>query len=215
MAMPAAAAVDTAAWMQPRGCSHAAERIHSAAMDIPGADDETLMQAYGAGNMAAFDTLYARHRAGLYRYILRSTRNPQQADDIFQETWSRVIHARSRWEPRARFTTWLLQIAHNLIIDAHRRQPAHASPQETETALAALAVAEHEQPEQQLSDFQMRRRLQLAIEQLPDEQRHAILLRLEHDLSLDEIANVTGAPRETVKSRLRYATQHIRKALSP
>src|SRR3546814_3903352 len=79
----------------PGGCASAAERIHSAAMDIPGADDETLMQAYGAGNLAASDALYARHRAGLYRYILRSTRNPHQADDIFQETWSRVIDARS------------------------------------------------------------------------------------------------------------------------
>jgi len=195
-------------------CAGAAEGIHSAAMDIPGADDETLMQAYGAGNLAAFDALYARHRAGLYRYILRSTRNPHQADDIFQETWSRVIDARARWQPRARFTTWLLQIAHNLIVDAYRRQPAQAGPQETEAALATLAAAEHEQPEQQLSDFQTRRRLQLAIESLPDEQRHAILLRLEHDLSLEDIADITGAPRETVKSRLRYATQRIREALN-
>lgn len=183
-------------------------------MDMPGADDETLMQAYGAGNLAAFDALYARHRAGLYRYILRSTRNPHQADDIFQETWSRVIDARARWQPRAKFTTWLLRIAHNLIIDAYRRRPPQVGLQETEAALATLAAAQHEQPEQQVSDFQTRRRLQLAIEQLPDEQRHAILLRLEHDLSLEEIADVTGAPRETVKSRLRYATQHIRKALS-
>lgn len=183
-------------------------------MNIPGADDESLMQAYGAGNLAAFEALYARHRAGLYRYILRSVRNTHQADDLFQETWSRVVDARARWQPRAKFTTWLLQIAHNLIIDAYRRQPAAASLADSEAALAALAGAEHEQPEQQLSDFQTRRRLQMAIEQLPDEQRHAILLRLEHDLSLEEIADVTGAPRETVKSRLRYATQHIRKALS-
>ncbi|HYG43427.1 MAG TPA: RNA polymerase sigma factor [Bordetella sp.] len=201
------------AGLAPGGCASAAEQIHSAAMDIPGSDDETLMQAYGAGNLAAFDALYARHRAGLYRYILRSTRNPHQADDIFQETWSRVIDARARWQARARFTTWLLQIAHNLIIDAYRRQPTQADPQETDAVLATLAAAEHEQPEQRLSDFQTRRRLQLAIEKLPDEQRHAILLRLEHDLSLDEIADVTGAPRETVKSRLRYATQRIREEL--
>jgi len=191
----------------------AAKRINSPAMDTSGADDETLMQAYGAGDLSAFEALYARHRAGLYRYLLRSTRNPNTADDLFQETWSRVVDARARWQPRAKFTTWLLQIAHNLAVDTHRRQPMHASPEETEAALATLAANEHEQPERQLSDFQMRRRLQLAIERLPDEQRHAILLRLEHDLSLDEIADVTGAPRETVKSRLRYATQRIREEL--
>ena len=190
-----------------------AKRINSAAMDISGADDETLMQAYGAGDLSAFEALYARHRAALYRYLLRSTRNPHLADDLFQETWSRVVDARARWQPRAKFLTWLLHIAHHLAIDAYRRQPAQASPEETETVLSTLATAEHEQPEYQLSDFQTRRRLQLAIERLPDEQRHAILLRLEHDLSLDEIADVTGTPRETVKSRIRYATQRIREEL--
>ena len=188
-----------------------AKRINSAAMDTSGADDETLMQAYGAGDLSAFEALYARHRAALYRYLLRSTRNPHVADDLFQETWSRVVDARARWQPRAKFLTWLLHIAHHLAIDAYRRQPAQAGPEETETVLATLAA--HAQPEQQLSDFQMRRRLQLAIERLPDEQRHAILLRLEHDLSMDEIAEVTGAPRETVKSRIRYATQRIREEL--
>ena len=183
-------------------------------MDIDGATDETLMQAYGAGDLAAFETLYARHRGGLYRYLLRSTRNPHLADDLFQETWSRVVDARARWQPRAKFTTWLLKIAHNLAIDAHRRQPHQAGPDETDTVLAALPAAQHEQPEQQLSDFQQRRQLQLAIERLPDAQRHAMLLRLEHDLSLEEIAEITNTPRETVKTRLRYATQRIREELN-
>ncbi|WP_250647519.1 sigma-70 family RNA polymerase sigma factor [Bordetella pertussis] len=68
--------------------------------------------------------------------------------------------------------------------------------------------------EARLSEFQQRRRLQLAIERLPDEQRLAMLLRLEHDLDVEEIAQVTGVSRETVKSRLRYATRRIREELS-
>ncbi|WP_262339344.1 RNA polymerase sigma factor, partial [Bordetella pertussis] len=199
----------------PAACAIAAEAIHCAAMDTASAADEALMLAYGAeGDMDAFDALYARHRAGLYRYILRSARNAAQADDIFQETWSRVIDARARYRPQARFTTWLLQIAHNLLVDAHRRQPAPVAPEQAEAALASVPAAEHEQPEARLSEFQQRRRLQLAIERLPDEQRLAMLLRLEHDLDVEEIAQVTGVSRETVKSRLRYATRRIREELS-
>jgi len=182
--------------------------------DTSRTDDESLMLAYGAkGDTAAFDTLYARHRAGLYRYLLRGARNPQLADDLFQETWSRVIDARARYQPQARFSTWLLQIAHNLLVDSYRRQPARAMADDADAVLAALPAPEHEQPEQQLSQFQARRGLQRAIEQLPDEQRQALLLRWEHELSLEAIAQVTGAPRETVKSRLRYAIGRIRHAL--
>ena len=72
----------------------------------------------------------------------------------------------------------------------------------------------HEQPDHALSEFERRRNLQRAIEQLPDEQRTAVLLRLEHELSLEEIAEVTGAGRETVKSRLRYAMNRLREVLA-
>ncbi|WP_144638409.1 RNA polymerase sigma factor [Bordetella genomosp. 13] len=183
-------------------------------MDIARADDESLMLAYGAeGDTAAFDALYARHRAGLYRYLLRGTRNPQTADDLFQETWSRVIDARARYRPEARFSTWLLQIAHNLVVDSYRRQPARATVDDAEDVLAAMPAPEHEQPEQQVSQFQARRSLQRAIEQLPDEQRQALLLKWEQDLSVEDIAQITGTPRETVKSRLRYAIGRVRAAL--
>ncbi|ARP94795.1 RNA polymerase sigma factor [Bordetella genomosp. 13] len=184
-------------------------------MDDPsGADDESLMQAYGArGDTVAFDTLYARHRARLYRYLLRGIGNPQQADDLFQETWSRVIDARARYRPEARFTTWLLQIAHNLLVDAYRRQPGRKTVDDAEAVLAQLPAAEHEQPEQQLSQFQARRSLQSAIERLPDEQRLALLMKWEHDLSVEDIAQATGTARETVKSRLRYAIRRIRDEL--
>ena len=195
-------------------CAGFHPEIHCPAMDTTHADDESLMLAYGArGDTAAFDTLYARHRAGLYRYLLRGTRNAQVADDLFQETWSRVIDARARYRPEARFSTWLLQIAHNLVVDFYRRQPSRATVDDADEVLAALPAPEHEQPEQQVSQFQARRGLQRAIEQLPDEQRQALLLKWEHDLSVEDIAQITGAPRETVKSRLRYAVGRIRDAL--
>jgi RNA polymerase sigma-70 factor (ECF subfamily) len=183
-------------------------------MDAAVDHDAMLMLAYARGDLAAFEALYARHRGMLYRFLLRSVRDPHRTDELFQETWSRVIGARARYQPQAKFSTWLLQIAHNLMIDSARRQRPMAGGDEAEIALASLAMPEREQPEHALSEFERRRGLQRAIEQLPEEQRIAVLLRLEQELSLEEIAAVTGAGRETVKSRLRYAMTRLREVLS-
>ncbi|BDU22287.1 Ecf-type RNA polymerase sigma factor [Dyella sp. GSA-30] len=184
------------------------------AMDVAVDEDATLMLAYAQGDVAAFEALYARHRAKLFGFLLRAARDRSTAEELFQDTWSRVIAARVRYQAQAKFSTWLLQIAHNLLIDSYRRKRPLAEGEEAELALARHEIPEHEQPEHALSDFEHRRRLQLAIEQLPDEQRTAVLLRLENDLSLEEIAQITGAGRETVKSRLRYAMNRLREQLA-
>ena len=168
------------------------------------------MLAYAGGDLLAFEMLYRRHRGMLYRFLLRNLRQRADADELFQETWSRLIAARERYRPDAKFSTWLLQIAHNLMIDSFRRQRPQASSEETETVLRNLDAPESEQPERALSEFEQRRRLQLALEELPEEQRVAFLLRIESGLGLDEIGEITGAGRETVKSRLRYALARIR-----
>ncbi|KRE87101.1 RNA polymerase subunit sigma [Rhodanobacter sp. Soil772] len=185
-------------------------------MDAAVDPDAMLMLAYARGDLAAFEALYVRHRGMLYRFLLRSVRDPHRTDELFQETWSRVISARTRYQPQpqAKFSTWLLQIAHNLMIDSVRRQRPMADGDEADTALANVATPERDQPDHALSEFERRRSLQRAIEQLPDEQRTAVLLRLEQELSLEEIAAVTGAGRETVKSRLRYAMTRLREVLS-
>ncbi len=177
-----------------------------------GADktDEELMLAYAGGDLLAFEALYRRHRGTLYRFLLRALRHRADADELFQETWSRLIAARERYRADAKFTTWLLQIAHNLVVDRFRRQRPQASNEEAESALRNLEAPESGQPERVLSEFEQRRRLQLVLEELPDEQRVAFLLRVENGLGLDEIGEITGAGRETVKSRLRYALARIR-----
>jgi RNA polymerase sigma factor (sigma-70 family) len=183
-------------------------------MDAAVDPDAMLMLAYARGDLAAFEALYARHRGMLYRFLLRSVRDPHRADELFQETWTRVISAHARYQPQAKFSTWQLQIAHNLIIDSARRQRAMAGGDEAEAALANVAVPEQEQPDHAMSAFERQRSLQRAIQQLPEEQCIAVLLRLEQELSLEEIAAVTGAGRETVKSRLRYAMTRLREVLS-
>lgn len=176
--------------------------------------DEELMIAYAQGDARAFETLYARQRGMLYRYVLRSVGDRAQADDVYQETWSRLVASRARYRVEAKFSTWLLQIAHNLIIDSFRRARPQAGAEETDTILRELDAPESEQPERVLTEFEQRRRLQIVLDALPLEQREAFLLRIEGGLGLEEISRLTGVGQETTKSRLRYALAKIREKFS-
>lgn len=176
--------------------------------------DEELMLAYAAGDIAAFETLYARHRGPLYRFIVRGISPRATADECFQDTWGRVVAARARYRPEAKFGTWLYQIAQRLMIDQYRRVRPQVSLDEDDSPLH-LAGDEQDKPEQALSRFEEQRRLQQALAELPDEQRLVLQLRLEQELSLEEIGEITGVGRETVKSRLRYAMDKLRARLTP
>src|SRR5262245_39709014 len=98
--------------------ARAASTLHS--MDL-GVDDGTLLLRYRDGDARAFEVLYQRHKGALYRYLLRLCRSPETANDLFQETWGRVIATRERYEVRAQFNTFLFRIAHNCAIDHFRR----------------------------------------------------------------------------------------------
>jgi RNA polymerase sigma factor (sigma-70 family) len=184
-----------------------------AANDSAEGSDEALMLAYGAGDVAAFEALYARHRVRLYRFLLRQLRDGALADELFQDIWQRVIAAREGWRPEALFTTWLFRIAHNRLAD-HWRALQHRPPAPDNADERTERVPDPDTPERSLSEFEQRRRLQCALDELPEDQREVILLRLEQELTLEEIGEVTGVGRETVKSRLRYAMDKLRTRLS-
>jgi RNA polymerase sigma-70 factor, ECF subfamily len=183
--------------------------------------DEALMQAYASGRAAAFDVLYARHKGGLYRYVLRHCGNAGIADELFQDVWMSAIRARERYVVTAKFTTWLYTLAHHRLID-HWRAGGRAKlvsidlDSDDESGAAVVELADHgENPESELSSLQLRERLHAALAKLPDEQRDAFLLQHEGGLSLADIAQLTGVALETVKSRLRYAVGKLRRELTP
>jgi len=184
-------------------------RVMDAATE-PG--DDALMLAYAGGDVAAFERLYARHRGRLYRFLLRQARDSALADEIFQDVWQRVIAARQQWKPDAAFSTWLFRIAHNRMND-HWRAQKHRPAAPDGADERAARVPDPHTPERTLSEFEQRRRLQLALDELPDEQREVLTLRLEQELTLEEIGSITGVGRETVKSRLRYAMDKLRSRL--
>ncbi|MCF7223209.1 RNA polymerase sigma factor [Marilutibacter chinensis] len=191
--------------------------IDTAALQTAEPDDAALMLAWAGGDVAAFEQLYARHRAPLYRFLMRQLQGQAAsqalADEFFQDVWQRVIGARAGWKPDAAFSTWLYRIAHNRLND-HWRGLKHRPPAPEDGDERAARVPDPETPERALSEFEQRRRLQRAIEELPDEQRLVVSLRLEQELSLEEIGEITGVGRETVKSRLRYAMDKLRTRLN-
>ena len=183
--------------------------------------DEALMRAYGGGDGRAFEVLYQRHKAATYRYFLRHAGGQAATvDELHQDLWLKVIGARERYEAQAKFSTWLYTLARRRMIDHWRARDgvslasledgeilAHA-----EESLAALKEGSDD-PLGASIDFQARQRLVAALADVPTTQRDAFLLHVEGGLSLEDIAGLSAASVETVKSRLRYAYRRLRKAL--
>jgi RNA polymerase sigma-70 factor, ECF subfamily len=184
---------------------------------MPEVDDGELMLRYASGDLRAFEALYGRHRSALYRYLARHTRDPEVANDIFQEVWSRVITSRSRYEPRAKFSTFLYRIAHNCFIDHCRRASARQDranvSNEDFDLEKALPAPIADLPDARAEHAQTLTRYRAALAALPADQRDTFLLYEESGLTLEEIGSITGVSMETAKSRLRYALSKLRNAL--
>jgi len=179
------------------------------------ASDEELMLSYRQGDAKAFETLYNRHKGSLYRFILRRCGQSAVAEELFQEVWMKLIHARERYSVKAKFTTYLFQLARNLCIDYYRRQSvAVVNDQKGSIMIDKVEGDEKQQPDLALETQQEGDRLLTLIAELPIEQREAFLLREESGFSLEQIAEITGVNPETSKSRLRYAISKLRAGLS-
>jgi RNA polymerase sigma-70 factor (ECF subfamily) len=179
-------------------------------------EDAGLMARYRDGDAAAFSTLYARHKGPLYRYLLRQVRSSGAAADLFQEVWSRLVATRKRYEPRAKFATYLFHIAHNCTMDFFRRGVRRAARSDHSDAQSPEPeVPEYQRPDGVAEFLEQQSALLAALAALPREQREAFLLHEETGLTIEEIARVTDVGLETAKSRLRYAIRKLKKSLHP
>ena len=173
-------------------------------------EDSALMLRYQDGDVAAFEALYRRHNDALFRYLLRLCRHRATAEDVFQEVWGKIIKARGSYRPTAKFSTFLYRVAHNCFVDNLRRNRRHA---QTANVEPDSQPDTGERPDMLAERGLARRRLETALQSLPDEQRDVFLLHEEAGLNLEQIASVTGSNRETAKSRLRYAVKKLRAAI--
>ncbi len=186
--------------------------------------DEELFTRYRGGERAAFELLLRRHRAPLFTFALRTlgTGDRARAEDVVQDAFVRVLKGAAEWEQRAKFSTWLYTIARNLCLDAMRRDRHRQADSLDETTgapgsegrpLAELLPGTQAGPERIAANARMRPVIEAALRKLPAEQREVFVLREYSGVAFKEIAEVTGVSENTVKSRMRYALEGLRKTL--
>jgi len=184
--------------------------------DLP---DEDLMLAYAQGDAAAFDVLYGRHEAALYRFVRRllGAGLAAQADEVFQDAWLRIVAARASFRPQgAAWRTWAFTIAHNLAMDrlrvSGREVGLEAQDEEGDPLDWLAAHLGQSSPSTEDQAFWRAAGAQLlhCLEALPPAQRAAFLLHHEDGASVEDLAQRLALPFETAKSRLRYALQKLR-----
>jgi len=177
------------------------------------------MAAFKRGQVVAFEVLVKRHRTAVFHFILRSTGQPARAEDLLQETWLRVIRGASDYAPRAKFTTWVYTIARNLCLDSARRE-RHRETDSLDAAgrggglpLGMRLPDESRSPESAAHELHLRPLLERALASLSEEQREVFVLREYSGMGFREIGEVTGVSENTVKSRMRYALDALRRRL--
>jgi RNA polymerase sigma-70 factor (ECF subfamily) len=206
--------------MQPKDKDAESEQSFSDSADYQHQSDSKLMQQYAAGDLLAFETLYKRHKGGLYRYFKRHIPEVSLAEDLYQEIWNKVIVQAKRYQPSAKFTTWLYTLAHNKLVDHVRHlsvvNKVVVASQDAESFESHEDLQESHkdyEPEAKLVNTLIAESLQHCISLLPQAQKDSFLLKEEAGLSVSEIATVLNSSFEASKSRLRYAYENLRKCL--
>jgi RNA polymerase sigma factor (sigma-70 family) len=191
-------------------------------MTDAGASDEDLMLSFARGDAAAFEELYRRHESRVFGYLRRNVRDPEAANDLMQDVWFAVARSAARYQPTARFTTWLYTLAHHRMVDSFRTRREHQSLDangadddgaDGGSLVERLAADSRSEPAAEAEAHEDGARVLRAVGQLPAEQRAAFLLKADAGLSVEEIAAITGTSFETAKSRLRYARGKLRELL--
>ncbi len=171
--------------------------------------DEQLMLAYQDGDVEAFEKLVRRHQARIFTYLLHLVSDRELANDLFQETFIRVIEVarKGRYRPDARWLTWVLRIARNLALDEFRRQQRR--PVQCLEEVDGVCFVDGPLEEKETAEL-----LKRCIAQLPEAQREVLYLRHHAGLTFREIAELMGTSINTALGRMRYALRHLRRQLA-
>ena len=177
--------------------------------------DEDLVFSYANGDNTAFDVLLNRHKNSVHSYIYFIVRNKELTEDLFQETFIKVITTikQGKYTDNGKFKAWIMRIAHNLIIDNFRqeRNENMISNDEVEVDLFNnIKLCEHT-IEEELVKQQVLKDIRRLVKSLPENQREVLEMRYYQDLSFKEIADMTGVSINTALGRMRYAIMNMRR----
>lgn len=186
-------------------------------MRRPHISDKELVSHYIEGNEACLEMLINRHKSKIFTSIYLVVRDRYLAEDLFQETFIKVIHTlkNGKYNETGKFLPWVLRIARNLAIDYFRkvkRMPTVTS-QDGEDVFRTMNISENNR-EEQIIENQRDRSIRQLINLLPDEQKEVLVLRHYGDLSFKEIAEITNVSINTALGRMRYALNNLRKLIT-
>lgn len=181
-----------------------------------GMTDETLALLYVGGDNRAFDELLTRNQQKLYSYILFAVRDPELANDVFQDTFVKVIARlqEGKYTDSGKFAFWLTRIAHNIIMDSYRQQRSEHIVEPTEDNDLSNLRSEDLMDinrENEYVNAQVMKDVRHMMEALPAPQREVVYMRYYQDLSFKEIAEITGVSINTSLGRMRYALINMRR----
>lgn len=182
--------------------------------------DENLISLYVKGDIHALDQLINRYKKPLYSFLWRLTASSTEVEEIFQETWLRVIQKAASFE-QYRFKGWVFKIAYNLVVDRSRMKRGHLSLDQTSEYTDGLETlgdtipAPGPGPDGQAANGDLKRALAQALASLPAEQKEVFVLRMEADMAFKDIAELQGTSINTALARMQYALTKMRNVLSP
>ena len=178
--------------------------------------DAILVKNYVEGDEIALATLIERHQSKIYGFIYSKIPDRDICDDIFQDTFVKVIKTlkTKSYNEEGKFLPWVMRIAHNLIIDYFRKSkkmPMHRD--NDEYSIFSLISDTSPNVESRIITEQIELDLSRIIDELPDDQREVLVMRIYQDLSFKEIADLTGVSINTALGRMRYALLNLRKVI--
>ena len=173
--------------------------------------DARLVRSYLMGNDKAFEKLFKRYERPLFSFILRFTGDRAKAEDVFQQTWLKVINGLSSYEEKGKFASWLFGIANNCCIDEARKRSRSKVDDYASSEGMDKLEGDMSDPEVELLRQEESVWLEQAVDRLPDAQKEVVLLRLHAEMPFKEIAELLGSPMNTVLGRMHYAVQNLKK----
>ena len=176
--------------------------------------DNELIQGYVNGNCACFDVLLARYQAKVYGYIFSVVKDKDVADDIFQDTFFKVVATLNSgdYKDENKFIHWVMRIAHNLIVDHFRRNSKMPIvPNRPDCDIVDILKLHDENVEQNIMRQQTHRNVRKLVKMLPPEQRRVVILRHYGKCDFKDIAARTGVSINTALGRMRYAIINLRR----
>ena len=184
-------------------------------------DDQELVNQYIGGEESALATLIQRHKRRIFSYIMHTVKDKALAEDIFQDTFIKVINTlkKGEYNEEGKFLPWILRISHNLIIDSFRRDKrmptiSGGTNDDGESFDIFNLLGKHDKTiEQEMIQQQVRKDIRKLVERLPADQREVLMMRHYYDMSFKEISEQTNVSINTALGRMRYALINLRKMI--